>query len=314
MIYPNSKRFLPIYYKPIDYSKMPLTFRALEPANIVLSSFGWPSAVTLDYKKNNGDWTTYTIGTQLDLTKGEMVSFSGANTTHFSSVGNNYYQFQMTGTIEAEGNIQSLMNFSNNTTNGCYSNLFKECTSLLKAPELPATGLAERCYQNMFNGCSNLSTVPSILPATTLNTLCCERMFAGCKNISTAPILPATGLAQYCYIYMFAGCTSLTAAPILPATTLAKYCYRSMFQGCTNLSTAPALPATTLANQCYEEMFSNCSSLSSVNVSFTDWNNGDSTMYWLRYVAPSGIFYKPSALIPNTYNWGIPSGWTLVNK
>ena len=60
--------------------------------------------------------------------------------------------------------------------------MFRNCTSLTIAPELPATTLADRCYSYMFNGCTSLTT---------------------------APKLPATTLANYCYNYMFSDCTSL---------------------------------------------------------------------------------------------------------
>ena len=38
-------------------------------------------------------------------------------------------------------------------------NAFKGCTSLIKAPELPATTLTEYCYSFMFYGCSKLQSV-----------------------------------------------------------------------------------------------------------------------------------------------------------
>ena len=35
--------------------------------------------------------------------------------------------------------------------------MFKSCTSLTQAPELPATTLANRCYYSMFGGCVSLT-------------------------------------------------------------------------------------------------------------------------------------------------------------
>jgi hypothetical protein len=37
--------------------------------------------------------------------------------------------------------------------------MFKGCTSLTTAPELPATTLAEKCYYGMFWGCTSLNSV-----------------------------------------------------------------------------------------------------------------------------------------------------------
>ena len=108
----------------------------------------------------------------------------------------------MTGNIAASGNVNSLLEEDEETArtmnldgkNYCYYGMFKNCTSLTQAPELPATTLADTCYSSMFTGCTSLIK---------------------------APALPATTLANSCYYGMFSGCTSLTQAPELPATTLA---------------------------------------------------------------------------------------------
>ena len=143
-----------------------------------------------------------------------------------------------------------------------YSGMFSYCTSLVDAPALPATTLVSGCYSNMFEGCTSLRSAPT-LPATTLAANCYFEMFKDCTSLASAPSLPATTLANECYKEMFSGCTSLTSAPILSATTLAFECYDEMFGSCTSLASAPALPATTLANECYKEMFSGCTSLTS---------------------------------------------------
>ena len=45
---------------------------------------------------------------------------------------------------------------------GCYSSMFSDCTSLTKAPALPATELAEECYSSMFEGCTKLNYVKAL--------------------------------------------------------------------------------------------------------------------------------------------------------
>ena len=37
--------------------------------------------------------------------------------------------------------------------------MFRECTSLTHAPQLPATTLTNNCYAGMFNGCTNLTEI-----------------------------------------------------------------------------------------------------------------------------------------------------------
>ena len=130
-------------------------------------------------------------------------------------------------------------------------------------------------------------------------------------------IFPDTFMCPTIYLRMFFGCDALQTAPVLPATTLASYCYNSMFYGCTALQTAPVLPATTLASYCYNSMFLNCSSLSSITVHFTDWGEDvvgqRYTNNWVKGVASSGTFYKPSALPTKFGDSYIPTGWTVVN-
>lgn len=185
------------------------------------------------------NWSVFTPGTTtITLTNvGNKVYFRGNNTT-VSESGSVFYQFVMSGKIAASGNIMSLLDTTCKSTTisnkYCYYSMFRGCTSLTTAPELPATTLAEGCYGSMFQDCTSLTT---------------------------APALPATTLVNSCYNFMFKGCTSLTTAPALPATTLASDCYNGMFNGCKSLTTAPALSATTLANSCYNFMFAGCTSL-----------------------------------------------------
>lgn len=149
---------------------------------------------------------------------------------------------------------------THNLATFCYHSMFKGCTNLTQAPELPATTLNDCCYVSTFEDCTSLNQAPE-LPATTLVTSCYGYMFKNCTSLIKAPELPAAQLAEYCYHQMFSGCTSLTQAPELPATTLADSCYYAMFNGCTSITHAPELPATKLVNSCYGSMFSGCTSL-----------------------------------------------------
>ena len=100
----------------------------------------------------------------------------------------------------------------------------------------------------MFEGCTSLVTAPE-LPATELNGGCYQRMFEGCKSLTTAPELPATTLAEECYSYMFTG-SGLEKSPILPAKTLSSYCYQGMFVGCQFLSEITCLATDISADGC----------------------------------------------------------------
>ena len=241
------------------------------------------------YRVNTGDgWRTYTNNTVINLNSGQAVrlhciAYRGQASYY------NFMRFDMKGTIEASGNCNSMLpmdirtDLSLNNYPMAFRGMFSNCKSLVQAPSLPATTLANYCYQSMFSGCTSLTS---------------------------APQLPATALADDCYSQMFSGCTSLTQAPSLPATTLANYCYYYMFSGCTSLTSAPQLPATTLANSCYRYMFGECRSLKEVRIAATTTANNALTS-WLYSVSATGDFYcDPNATIfPTDSTSGIPSGW-----
>ena len=276
----------------VDDITKPLTFRATQDSSTVkLSKTGTPDGAFQTSRDGGNTWEDYTIDTAIALNNGDEVSFRAKADRTSGQTNQNYFSFQMTGKIEAGHNVMSLYRTNDfatyNTVLGysfyrlfmgctsltkapalpattlatdCYGGMFSGCTSLTKAPALPATTLAPYCYQNMFNSCTSFVKVPA-LSSTTLAQGCYNSMFSGCTSLTRAPELPATTLASECYSNMFKGCTSLTKAPELPATTLVQYCYWNMFNGCTSLTQAPELPATTLADSCYWSMFEGCTSL-----------------------------------------------------
>lgn len=283
-------------YVPINWTNLfftPLTFKGTSSTNaVVLSSIGSPSSITLQYKKNDEGWTNYSLNTKISLASGETVSFSGANTT-FNTHATKGYRFIMTGTIEASGNVQSLMNYSD--TAGNYNSLFANCKGLTKAPLLLATTLADNCYTCMFSGCTALLDSPQ-LPATTLCGSCYSNMFSGCTSLTSVPNLPASTMTTACYAGMFSNCTNLSSVPqnLLPATTMAQQCYQGMFYHCSNLTSTPILSATTMAPVCYSRMFNECSSLlSTPQLLATTLAEG---CYQWMFAGCSGLIATPSAL------------------
>ncbi|MCR5851310.1 MAG: leucine-rich repeat protein [Bacteroidaceae bacterium] len=309
----NARMEAGMFYRPtfktvcvFDSKTVPLTFEAKVANSKVY--FGTGSSFyqepNLEYSKNGGEWTAYTLGAAITLENvGDKVAFRGDNAS--SDLTGYYTHFYIyPGECYVYGNIMSLLYttelptrttlsratifkglFSDSqygerlyshptqklllpaTTlaSGCYQEMFYGCYNLTTAPVMNATTLAQNCCKEMFANCFNLTTAPD-LPATTLASGCYQGMFSDCYNLTTAPALPATTLATDCYTRMFCGCTSLTTAPELRAETLAGSCYEGMFSGCTSLTTAPELPATTLADDCYAEMFSGCTSLTTAPV------------------------------------------------
>ena len=225
---------------------------------------------TLEYSTDTSTWSTWDGTTTLSsatIGSDNVLYLRGTGNTKITGDSENY-KWVLTGSdISCIGNIENLLDYATvqsgshpTMANYCYRSMFNGCTSLAKAPALPATTLADYCYAFMFADCISLTNAPA-LPATTLADECYHGMFNGCASLVKAPTLPATTLASYCYYLMFQNCTSLVKASTLPATTLAVSCYAHMFQNCTSLTQAPALPATTLANDCYYSMFEGCTSL-----------------------------------------------------
>ena len=247
-----------------------ITFTANGEQKFMMTAQNGYEISGLEYSVNNGKWENVVANEEVTFggTHGNL-RLRGININGTASEWSTYSTITFTDNnvnVACTGDIRTLLDWriynivETNNAKFCY--LFKDCSVLTTAPELPATKLAEHCYTDMFYGCTNLTSAP-VLPATELATYCYYEMFSGCTSLTSAPELPATTLADDCYSNMFKKCTSLTSAPELPATTLAKYCYRNMFDGCTNLTSAPELPATELATYCYYEMFNGCKNLTS---------------------------------------------------
>ena len=235
------KNWIIAHSEPIKPKMTPLCFTAEEANSSVKLKKDGSDAIEgfngLEYKLNDGNWTSYNIGSTIELTNvGDKVYMRAvaARNSRMAISNSSYYNFVTTGKIAASGNINTLLNpdpeaeVSLAGKDFCYSNLFNNCKYLTHAPALPATTLANYCYDEMFANCTSLEKAPE-LPAKTLTDGCYEGMFEYCSALKAAPTLHATTLANGCYMNMFIRCSSLTQAPELPATTLADWCYSYMF-------------------------------------------------------------------------------------
>ena len=295
-----------------------LAFIPSGESTVRLAQVGTPYEISLEYSTDESHWKPYTIGETITLADSTFLLFrSGEHKNRkFSKDDENYYHFEISGPISAQGNIMSLLNrdFSTPLTFYGFFALFEGCTSLLSAPELPATTMEQGCYSQMFAGCTSLKSAPE-LPAEVLATNCYRYMFRGCSALTSAPELPATEMGSYCYNGMFANCTKLTSAPELPAKRLESNCYNCMFEGCTSLTSAPELPAKELIRNCYQLMFKDCSKLRYVKALFTTSPSEETTKDWLSGVAASGTFVKSKNATWNvTGVHSIPKGWKIETQ
>jgi len=173
-----------------------VTFKATEPQTFKMMVNGGYTISGLEYSVNEGEWKT--------VEANEEVTFGGANGTlrlrgtNIKGTASAWYAYStITFTdknvnVACTGDIRTLLNWENYSTvetqNARFCNLFKVCSVLTSAPELPATKLADNCYYNMFESCINLTSAPE-LKATTLAENCYNLMFYGCTKLSTVTML-----------------------------------------------------------------------------------------------------------------------------
>lgn len=230
-----------------DYSQDYFTVTALESGNFQLRYFGPDIKIVKNgqdvfdwYNPNTANASAWT--TIISLDPGDYVLM---RKTASGPIGSAYGGFvQCTGNFEVSGNIMSLLYGDDfvgktsfpSTSAQYFRNFFKDANKLVNAGNLilPATTLPSACYNSMFRGCTSLVTAPE-LPATTLKVGSYygqyQYMFYGCTSLTTAPVLPAIIMTDYCYSYMFYGCTSLNKVICLAVQTYAYQCLDNWLNG-----------------------------------------------------------------------------------
>ena len=176
---------------PVDNITKPLTFKATQDGSTVkLTRSGSPVGDFLMSTDGGKNWVDYTINDVIRLNIGDEVSFRVKSTRTSVQDTRNYFYFEMTGKIEAWHNVMSLYRTSSFDKHippsYAFYSLFYGCTSLIKAPVLYTTRLAQSCYAYMFFRTS-LTKAPE-LPATTLRDYCYMSMFSGCESLKEVRI------------------------------------------------------------------------------------------------------------------------------
>lgn len=300
-----------------------VTMTAASKQTFVMKCAGNYTLPDLEYSVNNGTWLKVVADNPVEFggadsslrLRGKCPNGTATNDKDFSWInfGNPNVK------VKCSGDIRTLINYTayeNAATGNCrFISLFKGCSVLTSAPQLPAKALKDECYYSMFEGCTSLEQAPD-LPATVLKIRCYDSMFKGCTALKQAPMLSAKDLAWFCYERMFDGCTSLVEAPALPATTLKPACYSYMFANCESLKIAPVLDAEELVSTCYYYMFQNCKKLESVTMLATSvaasasgyldqWLNGaGTTAEGIRTLRVSNKDFYDSKIAINT-----PAEW-----
>ena len=275
-----------------------VTMTAASKQTFVMKCAGNYTLPDLEYSVNNEPWQKVValglvnFGGNLGSLRlrGKCYNGTATNDKEFSRIdfGN------LNVKVNCFGDIRTLIDYTaykTVATGNCrFISLFKGCSVLTSAPQLPAKALKESCYRQMFEGCTSLTQ---------------------------APDLPATVLKESCYQSMFTGCTALVKVPKkLPAIELDNYCYESMFKGCTSLTKAPELRATKIKEGCYKSMFEDCKKLISVTMLATEYGY-ESLSGWL-----DGAGTEAESRILKVNNWeaykniitNLPSIWQRGSK
>ena len=207
-------KYLPFMPKP--RGKSYLTFSSQNIFSLETSGNTKTWNGTLEYFSSDNTWAVWEgTGALSAVTNGAeyVLYLRGIGNTVITG---SQYPFKFLGSdIACIGNIETLLDYVT-----------------VEAGEHPA--MATHCYEYMFSGCSSLIQAPE-LPATTLAANCYAFMFYECPSLIQAPELPATTLAFRCYKDMFSSCTSLKLSEIKTEEYIQEYRIPSSGDGTTSL-------------------------------------------------------------------------------
>lgn len=275
LVWPTTPPTPPVPPTPV-YSAMPLTLEVTSAGTIMLKATDTSVTKTIQYKLNDGNWTsmtTSTAGTTWNVSAGDKLQFMGDNLTYGSgqtslnASGTKYNTFSgSTAWFKVYGNLMSLRDSTGYTTADTMGNYF---------------------VTSLFRGCTGLTDATNLILPNFLSGVCYCNMFNSCTNLTAAPVLPATGTGDaWCYCGMFRYCSELTTAPDLPLSIIGTNAYANLFQGCTKLNYIKCLLTNT-----YPQFLAS----------------------WVSGVAATGTFVKDANTSWSTGSSGIPNGWTVVD-
>ena len=196
----NIKKWIIEHYTPPTPVLGPLCFEAVGSDMTVKYGNDYDYAggmqearINFQYSTDGKNWTEWALGeTQFDpisIPVGTKLYLRGNNPNGVYSPNgpvSEHFTFTGSGTINASGNIQSLIDPTMERTDvpdNCYWHMFYGCSSLTQAPALPATALASSCYFNMFYSCGKVTELH--YPASIQN----DSTFTGMKG---SPLFGAT--------------------------------------------------------------------------------------------------------------------------
>lgn len=158
-----------------------ITFTAEGNTTLTLTKTGDIGLIKLLKSTDGVNWTKWenpdTNGIVLNAGESVYLKADEDAPNRSANSDDNYQSFSSTGNIGCTGDIRSIVDV---TEPGNYSfwisRLFKGCSTLTSAPELPTMNVTSLGMKAMFSGCISLTTPPE-LPATNLGSGCYNGMF-----------------------------------------------------------------------------------------------------------------------------------------
>ena len=198
-----------------------VTFTAKGEQKFKMTITGDYTISGLQYSVNNGKWENVVVDKEVTFggTHGDL-RLRGTNINGTASAWFTYSTITFTDKnvkVACTGDIRTLLDWRNynivDTQNARFCTLFKNCSVLTSAPELPATKLVDNCYNRMFEGCTSLTSAPK-LSAIELASGCYFRMFYGCENLLSVTMLaPSDQISKAtdcCYNWLYNAGTDKT--------------------------------------------------------------------------------------------------------
>lgn len=247
-------------------SAQPLTFEIISAGTIMWtanrSSFGWVP-LELHFSKNGGAWETIlssSAGTPINVEAGDEIRFKGNGITD-TEIADRRSSFNgSTCWFNVRGNIASICyenNFQNVTTGENHKRVWYlfQNTNVVDASKLviPYTNFEMNSFlHGMFKGCTKLVAAPEI-PEMTFGRApnddsACANMFQGCTSLERAPILRTTsvsGAGNWTFYYMFDDCTKLNYVECLTEDTSGFYTFDTWLRNVSSTGTFVKHPNAT---------------------------------------------------------------------
>lgn len=137
--------------------------------------------------------------------------------------------------------------------NKCFSEVFYNCKSLTKAPELNYSGVIS--LYNLFYGCKELTSIPWMDTSSVIDF---RGLYTLCRNLISVPELDTSNAINLSQMYY--GCMKLTAIPWMDTSKCIDMF--GMFYTCQEITTIPEIDTSNVTNM--KEMFYTCSNLASI--------------------------------------------------